>query len=115
MSRRKRNGGDTPRFAQAPVFAALGDKVRLRIVTRLCHGGPMSITNLTTGSHVTRQAVSKHLFVLQHAGLVRGAWRGREKIWQLEKKRLQDARRYLELISRQWDEALDRLRAFVEE
>jgi DNA-binding transcriptional ArsR family regulator len=114
MSRRNRNASVLARLAQARVFAALGDDVRLRIVMRLCDGGPMSITNLTAGSRVTRQAVSKHLVVLQQAGLVRSARRGRERIWQLEQRRLQEARRYLETISEQWDEALGRLRAFVE-
>lgn len=114
MSRRNHNVGASRRQAQAPVFAALGDNVRLRIVTRLC-GGPMSITSLTAGSRVTRQAVSKHLLVLQQAGLVRSARRGRERIWQLEQRRLQEARRCLETISEQWDEALGRLRALVEE
>jgi len=114
MSRRNRNAGASRRQAQAPVFAALGDQVRLRIVTRLSDGGPMSITRLTAGSRVTRQAVSKHLLVLQQAGLVRSARRGRERIWQLEQRRLQEARRYLESISEQWDEALGRLRKFVE-
>jgi len=114
MSRRNRNDSATTiRRAQAPVFAALGDNVRLRIVTRLC-GGPMSITGLTAGSRVTRQAVSKHLLVLQQAGLVSSARRGRERIWRLEQRRLQEARRYLETISEQWDEVLGRLRAFVE-
>jgi DNA-binding transcriptional ArsR family regulator len=115
MSRRNHNGDATTRGAQAPVFAALGDNVRLRIVARLCDRGPMSITRLTAGSRVTRQAVSKHLLVLQQAGLVRSVRRGRERIWQLEQRRLQEARRYLETISEQWDEALGRLRAFVEE
>jgi DNA-binding transcriptional ArsR family regulator len=114
MSRRNRNAGASSRQAQAPVFAALGDNVRLRIITRLCHGGPMSITSLTAGSRVTRQAVSKHLLVLERAGLVRSSRRGRERIWQLERRRLKEARRYLETISEQWDEALGRLRAFVE-
>jgi len=97
------------------VFAALGDQLRLRIVTRLCDGGPMSITSLTAGSRVTRQAVSKHLQVLQHAGLVRSTRRGRERFWQLEQKRFQEARQYLDTISAQWDESLGCLRAFVEE
>lgn len=97
------------------MFAALGDQLRLRIVARLCDDGPMSITSLTAGSRVTRQAVSKHLLVLQHAGLVRSARRGRERIWQLEQKRLREARLYLESISAQWDESLNRLRALVEE
>ena len=74
----------------------------------------MSITGLTAGSRVTRQAVSKHLLVLQQAGLVSSARRGRERIWRLEQRRLQEARRYLETISEQWDEVLGRLRAFVE-
>jgi DNA-binding transcriptional ArsR family regulator len=75
----------------------------------------MSITRLTEGSRVTRQAISKHLRVLEGAGLVRGKRRGRETLWQLEQPRLQEARRYLDLISLQWDEALVRLRELVEE
>lgn len=99
----------------ASLFAALGDATRLRLVFRLCHDGPLSITRLTEGSKVTRQAVTKHLRVMQEVGLVRSTWQGRESVWQLELQRLKDAQRYLELISKQWDEALDRLRAFVEE
>jgi DNA-binding transcriptional ArsR family regulator len=98
----------------APLFAALGDRTRLRIVARLCGGGPMSITRLTSGSRVTRQAISKHLRVLQAAGVVRSKRRGRESLWQLERQSLQEARRYLDVISGQWDEALARLREFVE-
>lgn len=75
----------------------------------------MSITRLTAGSRVTRQAVTKHLRVLEEAGLARSTRRGRESIWQLEQRRLHGARRYLEFISMQWDDALERLRAFVEE
>jgi DNA-binding transcriptional ArsR family regulator len=75
----------------------------------------MSITHLTAGSRVTRQAISKHLRVLEGAGLVRSTRRGRESVWQLEQRRLREARRYLELISKQWDDALGRLRTFVEE
>lgn len=74
----------------------------------------MSITSLTAGSRVTRQAVSKHLRVLEGAGVVRARRRGRESIWQLERRRLGEARRFLDLISQQWDEALGRLRNFVE-
>jgi DNA-binding transcriptional ArsR family regulator len=75
----------------------------------------MSISRLTAGSTVTRQAISKHLRVLEGAGLVRSERRGRESLWQLKHKRLQNARRYLELISLQWDDALGRLRAIVED
>jgi len=99
----------------APLFAALGDKTRLRLISRLCEDGPMSITRLTTGSKVTRQAITKHLRVMEEAGLVRSARHGRESVWQLDQRRLKDAARYLDLISKQWDGALGRLRELVEE
>lgn len=98
----------------APVFAALGDATRLAIVARLCHEGPQSIARLTQGSAVSRQAVSKHLRALEGAGLVRSDRSGRECIWALRTQRLAQARRYLDQISTQWDDALERLRAFVE-
>jgi DNA-binding transcriptional ArsR family regulator len=98
----------------APVFAALGDETRLWLVARLCDGGPLSITSLTAGSRVTRQAITKHLRVLEGAGLVRSRRRGRESLWELEQRRLHEARHYLDLISSQWDEALGRLRKLVE-
>jgi DNA-binding transcriptional ArsR family regulator len=101
--------------AHAAVFAALGDPTRLALVTRLCSGGPLSITRLTEGTDVTRQAVTKHLHVLAQAGLVRGMRQGRENVWELEPRRLEAARRTLDLISRRWDDALARLRAAVEE
>jgi len=75
----------------------------------------MSITRLTAGSNVTRQAITKHLRVMEEAGLVRSARHGRESVWQLDQRRLEDARRYLDLISKQWDHALDRLRKLVED
>jgi len=99
----------------APVFAALGDETRLAIVARLCSGGPRSISGLTEGSAVTRQAVTKHLHVLAGAGLVRGVRRGRERIWELNSRKLDDAQRYLAEISKHWDAALESLRKFVEE
>jgi DNA-binding transcriptional ArsR family regulator len=99
----------------AALFGALGDKTRLRLVTRLCIDGPMSITRLTAGSRVTRQAIRKHLRKMEEVGLVRSRKRGRERLWQLEQRRLEEARRYLAVISRQWDDALERLRKFVEE
>ena len=98
----------------APLFAALGDETRLRLVLRLSNDGPMSITRLTAGSHVTRQAITKHLRVMGEAGLVRSTRRGRERLWRLDEQRLQNARRYLDLISNQWDDALERLRDFVD-
>jgi DNA-binding transcriptional ArsR family regulator len=109
----------SPRSAAAlaragPVFAALGDGTRLAVVARLCAGGPQSITRLTAGSAVTRQAITKHLNVLAGAGLVRDVRRGRERIWELDPKRLVDASRWLDQISERWDEALDRLKRLVE-
>ena len=99
----------------APVFAALGDETRLALVARLSSEGPLSITRLTAGSAVTRQAVTKHLDVLATAGLVSDVRRGRERIWELELEEMEAARTYLEHVSRRWDQALDRLKQFVEE
>ena len=98
----------------APLFAALGDQNRLRLVSRLCVGGPMSISKLAAGSNVTRQGITKHLRVMEKAGLVHSARHGRERLWQVDRHRVQEAQRYLEQISLQWDRALERLRAFVE-
>jgi DNA-binding transcriptional ArsR family regulator len=95
--------------SSAPLFAALGDETRLGLVSRLCKDGPMSITRLTAGTSVTRQAITKHLLVMEGAGLVRSARHGRESVWQLDQRRLEDARRYLDQISSQWDAALARL------
>ena len=99
----------------APLFAALGDTTRLRLVSRLCDGGPMSITKLTAGSRMTRQAITKHLRVMEAARLVHSDRRGRERVWQLDQQRLAEARHYLNMISKQWDDALERLRKFVED
>jgi len=98
----------------APVFAALGDATRLALMNRLTTGRPHSIAQLALGLPVTRQAVTKHLEVLSHAGLVRDFRQGRERLWQPEAKRLDEARLYLDTISKRWDEALSRLRTFVE-
>lgn len=98
----------------ATVFAALGDETRLSIVTRLCRSGPQSIVRLTEGTHVTRQAVTKHLRALSAAGLVRGQRIGRETVWELEPRRLAEVRGYLDTISKQWDDAIRRLKALVE-
>ena len=98
----------------APVFAALGDETRLRIVDRLSQHGPMPIVELTEGTGMTRQAVTKHLTALQDAGLLRSARAGRQRIWELEPKGLEQVQRHLETISEQWDAAIERLRAFVE-
>jgi DNA-binding transcriptional ArsR family regulator len=110
-----RSAASTAVARAAPVFAALGDEIRLALVARLGAARPLSIAQLTAGTDVTRQAITKHLQVLAHAGLVSDARRGRERIWQLDAKRVEEARRYLDAISKRWDEALDRLRRFVED
>ena len=99
----------------APVFAALGDATRLRLVARLSVGGPLSIARLSEGAGVTRQAITKHLHALADAGLAQHSRRGRERIWELEPRRLEMARRCLDQISDQWDAAISRLKAFVED
>jgi DNA-binding transcriptional ArsR family regulator len=105
---------DSPADA-APVFAALGDETRLRLAARLGAHGPLSITRLAAGTTISRQAVTKHLRVLEGAGLARATRRGREQLWELEPEPLDDARRALDHISAQWDSALGRLKVFVEE
>ncbi len=96
------------------VFAALGDATRLAVVERLCDHGPASVTTLSEGASVSRQAISKHLQVLEEAGLVSNERVGRESIWELRPERLDDARRALDLISREWDARIERLAKFVE-
>jgi DNA-binding transcriptional ArsR family regulator len=98
-----------------PLFAALGDATRLRLLGRLSAGGPLSITRLSEGTGVTRQAVTRHLYALGDVGLVRHARRGREQVWDLNPKRLDKAKRYLDQISAQWEDAAERLRTFVED
>lgn len=99
----------------APIFAALGDETRLRLVAVLCAGSAMSIAQLTAGTDITRQSVTQHLQVLANAGLVRDVKVGRERLWAFEPAHLDEARRALDAISRQWDHALSRLKAAVEE
>jgi len=113
--RTQRNLGAKAQIADsAAVFFALGDETRLGLVSRLCDAGPASITRLTERFDMTRQAITKHLHVMEAAGLVRRTPRGRESFWLIEPKRLADARRHLESISAQWDNALQRLKRFVE-
>jgi DNA-binding transcriptional ArsR family regulator len=100
--------------SSAPLFAALGDPVRLSLLARLSDGTPLSITQLSESSTITRQAVTKHLRVLQAAGLVRGVRRGRENRFQLDPQPLKAACNSLALVSHQWDDALARLKSFVE-
>jgi len=99
----------------APLFSALGDESRLRIVSRLSRSGPLSITRLTAGSRISRQAIAKHLRTMERAGLARPTRRGRESLWRLEPGRIDEVRRRLEMLSRRWDNRLARLKTLVEE
>jgi DNA-binding transcriptional ArsR family regulator len=98
----------------APVFFALGDKTRLRLIAVLCAGGAFSIAQLTANTQITRQAVTKHLQVLAEAGLVRDVKIGRERLWQFDPVQLEEARRSLEVIGRQWEHALGKLKFALE-
>jgi DNA-binding transcriptional ArsR family regulator len=97
-----------------PVFAALGDETRLHIVERLCDEGPLSATRLAGDAGVSRQALAKHLRVLEGARVVSGARAGREVRWALEPARLEAARRLLDVVAREWDLRIERLRLRVE-
>lgn len=106
-------GGDW--LASAPIFAALGDETRLSIVTKLSNGQPYSIARLTDGTDLTRQAVTKHLKVLEDAGLVAHTKAGRETLFHFRPEPIRGLQAYLDYVSGQWDNTLGRLKAFVEE
>jgi DNA-binding transcriptional ArsR family regulator len=101
-------------LARAPVFDALGDPNRLRIVIRLCEGGPCSTSQFTEVIPVSRQAATKHLKLLAAVGLVSSERNGRERIWRIETEPLTEASEYLTALSKRWDNAIERLRAYVE-
>ncbi len=98
----------------APVFAALGDETRLSLVAKLCRGQARSISQLTMGSRLTRQAITKHLRVLESAGVVHSVRSGRQSLYEFDPEPLEEIKKYLDLVSEQWDEALSRLKSFVE-
>jgi len=114
MSRRSLSKVAVRRRAPAPVFAALGDETRLALVAKLSGGKPRSISQLTAGSKLTRQAITKHLRVLEGAGIVHSVRAGRESRFELDPQPIEDLKKYLERVSEQWDAALARLKAFVE-
>jgi DNA-binding transcriptional ArsR family regulator len=100
--------------APAAIFFALGDETRLRLIARLSDAGPLSIAGLAGGFDISRQAISKHLRVMSEAGLARSGRRGRETVWQLAPDGLAEARRYLQVIAKEWDDRLARLKDLVE-
>ncbi len=114
MSRRNHRSVTARRQASAPVFAALGDETRLRLVAKLCGGQARSIAQLTEGSKLTRQAITKHLRVLEKAQIVHSVRRGRESRFEFDPEPMDEIKKYLERVSEQWDRALSRLKAFVE-
>jgi DNA-binding transcriptional ArsR family regulator len=115
LPRRASGGAAAAAIDAAPIFAALGDETRLQLVSRLCAAGAMSVTRLSDGAAISRQAITKHLRVLEAAGLTRVTRQGRESVWVVELSRLDAARHYLDVISKQWDDTLHRLKQFVEE
>src|SRR6266849_9478885 len=114
MSRKNRSGMAARPRAPARVFAALGDKTRLALVAKLCGGQQCSISDLTRGSRLTRQAITKHLRVLEKAELVRSVHMGRESLFELNAEPIEELKKYLDLVSELWDRKLARLKSFVE-
>lgn len=114
MSRSMLQARSAAHANRAAVFAALGDETRLSLVGTLASGPPRSISHLTQGSRLTRQAITKHLRVLEGAGVVRSIRAGRENLFEFRPQAVKDAQSYLERVSGQWDDALLRLKSFVE-
>jgi len=114
MSRRRSNSLAARRRAHAALFAALGDETRLALLARLSDGERSSISQLTEGTRISRQAVTKHLRVMQRAGIVHAVREGRESLFALDPEPIEELRKYLGLVSEQWDQALLRLKSFVE-
>jgi DNA-binding transcriptional ArsR family regulator len=110
MSARRRSG----LAAKAEVFAALGDETRLLLLAKLCKGQRYSISELTEGTKLTRQAVTKHLRVLERVRIVHAKRAGRESLFVLDPQPMEELATYLETVSKQWDGALARLKVFAE-
>lgn len=102
------------RHTHASIFAALGDETRLALVAKLAGGQPYSISQLTKGSRLSRQAVSKHLHVLETVGMVQSVKTGRENMFGFDPRPMEGIKEYLDFVSEQWDQALFRLKSFVE-
>ena len=115
MSLKSRRGMAAGARGRAAIFAALGDETRLLLIAKLCSGQPHSISELTVGSKLTRQAITKHLRVLQRAGIVHGVRAGREKRFEFDPEPMHEIKQYLDIVSAQWDQALARLKSFVED
>jgi DNA-binding transcriptional ArsR family regulator len=114
MSAKRHSNSTFKRQPRAAVFAALGDEMRLALVAKLCAGKPRSISQLTKGSRLTRQAVTKHLRVLESVGIVRSNHRGRETRFEFDPESIEGMKQYLDFVSDQWDQGLARLKTLVE-
>jgi DNA-binding transcriptional ArsR family regulator len=114
MSRKGHSKRTWRRRAPASLFAALGDETRLTLVAKLCAGGPRSISQLTEGFKLTRQAISKHLRVLESAKIVKSMRAGRESRFEFDPKPMEEIRNYVDYVSAEWDQLLSRLKSFVE-
>jgi|SRR5919204_4129950 DNA-binding transcriptional ArsR family regulator len=115
MLQRQRSSLAARGKAHAPVFAALGDKTRLTLVAKLSGGQPCSISQLTKGSKLSRQAITKHLRVLESVGIVHSVHAGRESLFEIDPTPIEQMRKYLDFVSEQWDHALGRLKSFIED
>src|SRR6266700_8430188 len=111
----KRHSVAAKRLSRAPVFAALGDEMRLALIAKLCSGRPRSISQFTQGTKLTRQAITKHLRVLERVGIVHCIHAGRESRFEFDPRPIDGMKEYLDLVSEQWDQALSRLKSFVED
>lgn len=114
MSRAVRKRTSPKRKMHAPVFAALGDETRLSLVAKLSEGRPRSISQLTEGTKLSRQAITKHLLVLEGVGIVRSVRIGRESLFEFDSEPIEEIKEYLNQVSQQWDKTLLRLKSFVE-
>jgi len=114
MSRTGSDMSAARRRHHAAVCAALGDETRLSLVTTLSRGEPRSIAQLTGGSRMTRQAITKHLRVLQSAGIVHSVRTGRESRFEFDPQPLNELHEYLGRVSARWDQVLSRLKILVE-
>ena len=115
MSPRSHSRAAARRPTHSLIFAALGDATRLSLVAKLCRGQSRSISQLTEGSKLTRQAITKHLRVLESAGIVHSVHAGRESLFEFDLEPIAEVREYLGFVSAQWDQALSRLKTFVED
>jgi DNA-binding transcriptional ArsR family regulator len=115
MSHKRRSSVAAKAQARVQIFIALGDETRLSLVAKLCDGQPYSISQLTRGSKLTRQAITKHLRVLENVGLVHSVRTGRENLFEFDPQPIEGIKEYLDFVSEQWDQALSRLKTFVED